>query len=169
MWHVEVCFRFRKIPNIKLWVQDLHSFKGHFRISSPGGEKIVIIEGNFAFQNSNFNLKHWANGWKWPTLTIRRKVGKVGGGGGGGEVGRFLIRILLGSEIFQFLVRGVGEYFRIVRGKVLLASVTAQKQIEWRRHSLTPFWDEFIYLFYRFLATLERILPLVWRSRIICC
>ena len=168
MWHVEVCFRFRKIPNIKLWVQGLHSFKGHFRISSPGREKIVIIEGNFAFQNSNFSLKHWANGWKWPTLTIRRKVGKVGGGGGGRG---WKVSYKNTSRVwdFQFLVRGVGEYFRIVRGKVLLTSVTAQKQIEWRRYSLTPFWDECIYLFYRFLATLERILPFVWRSRISWC
>ena len=36
------------------------------------------------------------------------------------------MRILLGSEIFQFLVRGVGKYFRTDRGKVLLTFVTAQ-------------------------------------------
>ena len=59
-----------------------------------------------------------------------------GGGGVGEEVGRFLIRILLGSDIFQFLVRGVGEYFRTVRDEVLLTFVTVQKQIEWR---MTPF------------------------------
>ena len=41
MLHGEVCFRFRKIPNIKLRVQGLCTFKGQFRISFPGERRLL--------------------------------------------------------------------------------------------------------------------------------